>query len=379
MRLFFHVQHLLGIGHHRRAEHLVRAAVAEGFEVTVAAGGAPVPGEDWGGAIVHRLPQCRAADATFRKLLDENGQVIDDAWREKRAALLLEIFEAAKPDGVVLEGFPFARRQFRFELLPLLARVAEIRPKPVVFSSVRDILVFKFLPGRVEFVLDTVRNAVDQVLIHGDPSLIRLEESFPPASEIADKLAYTGYVTEETSLRPVEQRHGVVVSVGGGAAGEHLLRAALAARPLSSLRDRPWQIMAGTMTAPEVVADLTAQAPDGVTVMRHHTEFPQVLAGAELSISQAGYNTMLDLLRARPRALMVPMAAFDETEQDLRARLMERAGCALAQSETGLDGPTLAAAIDRAMALPEPVPPPLALHGASTAARMMRQRLEQRG
>ena len=38
-RVLFHVQHLLGIGHLRRAEILAEAMAAEGLEVTVAYGG----------------------------------------------------------------------------------------------------------------------------------------------------------------------------------------------------------------------------------------------------------------------------------------------------------------------------------------------------
>ena len=42
MKVFFHVQHLLGIGHLRRADVLARALREAGFEVTLASGGMPV-------------------------------------------------------------------------------------------------------------------------------------------------------------------------------------------------------------------------------------------------------------------------------------------------------------------------------------------------
>jgi predicted glycosyltransferase len=41
-RVFFHVQHLLGIGHLRRAAVLARAMAANGFDVLLVSGGAPV-------------------------------------------------------------------------------------------------------------------------------------------------------------------------------------------------------------------------------------------------------------------------------------------------------------------------------------------------
>ena len=42
-RVFFYVQHLLGIGHLKRAATLARALAAEGLQVTLASGGAVVP------------------------------------------------------------------------------------------------------------------------------------------------------------------------------------------------------------------------------------------------------------------------------------------------------------------------------------------------
>ena len=60
-RVFFYVQHLLGIGHLRRAAVLARALVAGGFDVLLVSGGAPVEGLALGGA--------RAAEAASDCLL----------------------------------------------------------------------------------------------------------------------------------------------------------------------------------------------------------------------------------------------------------------------------------------------------------------------
>ena len=43
-RVFFYVQHLLGIGHIARASRVARTLVADGFDVTLVTGGTPVPG-----------------------------------------------------------------------------------------------------------------------------------------------------------------------------------------------------------------------------------------------------------------------------------------------------------------------------------------------
>ena len=72
-RVFFYVQHLLGIGHLRRAAVLARALAAGGFDVLLVSGGAPVEGLALGGARFHQLPPLRAADESLRDLARLDG------------------------------------------------------------------------------------------------------------------------------------------------------------------------------------------------------------------------------------------------------------------------------------------------------------------
>ena len=78
----------------------------------------------------------------------------------------------------------------------------------------------------------------------------------------------------------------------------------------------------------------------------------------------------MDLLQARCRAVVVPFAAGNETEQADRARLFEARGLLHAVPEAGLTPERLAEAIACALAAP---PPPFtpALDGAATTARLL--------
>src|SRR5690348_10241818 len=64
MKIFFYVQHLLGIGHLKRAATLVRAMRACGLDVTLASGGPSVAGLP----VDVQLPAAQAADSTFSGL-----------------------------------------------------------------------------------------------------------------------------------------------------------------------------------------------------------------------------------------------------------------------------------------------------------------------
>jgi len=381
-RILIHVQHLLGIGHLRRAAVLARGLAAAGAQVTVASGGMPVPGLDLGGAALAQLPPARAADETFKTLLDEHDAPLTDAWRARRRDLLLTLYDEIRPDALVVEMFPFGRRALRFELIPLLQRARAARPRPVVFGSVRDILIHRPRADREAEFLDTVETLFDRILVHGDPKLLPLDATFPLAARIAPKLAYTGYLVE-TPKRAAVPSDGagageVLVSVGGGAVGEDLLRLALAARPLTVLRDAPWRFLLGANLPPGLGDALRAQAPSGVVIETARPDFTALLARCRLSISQAGYNTLMELMAVGARGLVVPFARGAETEQTQRAELLAARGLVDMVAEDGLTPARLAAAVDRAAGRDRSPPGAIDLDGAAASVRMILDALRER-
>jgi predicted glycosyltransferase len=377
--ILFYCQHLLGIGHLRRAALIATAVDRAGMKTVFASGGMPVTGLDIGGARLVQLPPLRTADAVFSALVDEAGRPIDEAWRQARRDALLELFDRTAPRLLLIEMFPFGRRQLRFELLPLLEAARARKPRPLVVCSVRDVLNPQSNAEKTAWILDTVTRYFDRVLVHGDPGFLTLEHSFPEAAAIAGLLDYTGYVATPPPARvgPGEGSGEVLVSTGGGAVAEPLIAAALAARPRSPLADVPWRILAGPNLPEAVFERFRAMAPSGVVVERARPDFTTLLARCRLSISQAGYNTVMELLAAGPPAVVVPFAAGQEREQTLRAELLARRGLLTAVEEAGLDGERLARGIARAL---DCAPNggetlTLKLDGAETTARKLRQLL----
>lgn len=194
LKALIHVQHLLGTGHAVRAVAIGRALAARGVEVVVASGNTLPPTLDTGGLRIVLLPSARASDASFSMLLDASGNPIDDRWRAGRRAQLLALAEAFAPDILLTETWPFGRRPFAFELAPLVAQVKAHNPAVLVAASIRDILVRKDDPAREQAMAAVARASFDRVLVHSDPAFVRLEDSFRFAGEIADLIAYTGFV-----------------------------------------------------------------------------------------------------------------------------------------------------------------------------------------
>ena len=358
MKAFFHVQHLLGIGHLKRAATLAGALAREGFEVTLASGGMPVAGIVPAGVKLAQLPPAASEDASFKHLVDERGRRVDDAWRERRKIRLLETYEAIDPELLLIELFPFGRRQFAFELLPLLERA---RDHSSIACSVRDIIQDK--PSRHEEMLALAERYFDLVLVHGDARMA----AFPLAAPLRGKLRYTGYVVEEPATNASGDGRGeVIVSAGGGSVGRILLETAIAARPLSVLRERTWRILTGVNGS-----DLASLAGSNLIVESFRADFRTLLANCELSISQAGYNTVMETLQARARAVLVPFAAGGESEQSARARLLAERGLAEVVEETELDPVTLAAAVDRAARRERPPAGAVDLGGAARSVALL--------
>ena len=382
-RAFFYVQHLLGIGHLKRAVTLARAMAGAGLEVTLASGGLPVPEllsfAKAGDVSVVQLPPASAADLAFKELLDGNGRRIDDGWRRMRADALLAAWRATDPHVLVLELFPFGRRQMRFELLPLLeaASSAAHRPsanaarRPAIACSVRDVLGAQKSAQRQEETLALVERYFDRVLVHGDPGVVSFERTFPSAGRIAGRIEYTGYVVDAAPAADGGAGHGeVILSAGGGAVGAGLLEAAIRAKPLTSLRDRTWRVLAGdNLPGAEfrALAKLAAGGT-GIELERSRPDFTTLLANCALSVSQAGYNTLMEIVSAGARAVVVPFAGGHETEQTLRARCFAERGLLELVEESALTPETLAAAIDVATGKPRPSPGCINLDGARRSA-----------
>ena len=378
-RVLFYVQHLLGIGHQRRGATLTRAMQDAGLDVTYVSGGHGIPNLDLGGAELVQLPPVRAVDLYFKKLVDENDQPINDAWRERRRDGLLAVWRRIQPHVIVLELYPFGRRQMRFELLPLLDAALASERRPIIASSVRDILVASPKPERLVEMLERVETYFDHVLVHGDPGLVPFESTFPHAAQIAGKLHYTGYVVDRTGQRGGPGSPGwdeVLVSSGGGAMGDALMRSAIQARAKSTLNGKRWRVLVGVKVPEEEYQALIALAAESgktgdIVVERARGDFPTMLMNCALSISQGGYNTLMECMHAGCRAIIVPYAGGLETEQTLRAELLAKRGVITVLAETELSPGAMAEAVERSLAGPGAATAGVRTDGAANGARQI--------
>jgi predicted glycosyltransferase len=367
-RALIYVQHLLGIGHLARAHRIASAMVEAGIATTIAQGGAGAGLAAAPGVETIQLTPAKVTADDMSTLLHADGRPFTDLDKQRRCEALLHVLRRVRPDILVIEAFPFGRRPMRFELIPLL-EAAKAMGVPVIASSIRDILQQNAKLGRAEETADLVNTLFDLVLVHGDEAMTPLAMTFPQAHAIAAKTRYTGLVAPKRPAAIVGG-YAVIVSAGGGSVGAALLEAAVAAAPLTSFRDEAWLVLAGPNLPEADFARLRAMASGKVAVARSVPDLAAHLAGAKVSVSQAGYNTVADVLVAGSAAVLTPFAAGGETEQTVRAEALAAAGRAVVVREKNLSPLELAAAIDRAAALPKSAAQVLA-GGARTAAILL--------
>jgi predicted glycosyltransferase len=108
-------------------------------------------------------------------------------------------------------------------------------------------------------------------------------------------------------------------------------------------------------------------------VERARGDFTQRLRNCVVSVSQAGYNTVVETLQAGARSVLVPFAGGGESEQTLRATLLAQRGLVNMLEEDALSPAALAAAIDRAAAAPRPALGAIDLGGARRSAELLRE------
>ncbi len=328
-RVLHYSHHSTGLGHLVRSLAIARA-IAERSDVLFCSGG-PVPS---GLAVPHglrlvTLPPIGTGDGGALTSLDPRYS-LDDAWDARRQQLL-ECFEAFDPDAVVIELFPFGRRKFARELLALLERARQGRPRAVV-SSVRDLLVDAHPEKKRhdDEAAERLDAHFDAVIVHGDPRFARLEETFRPSVFPSVPVYYSGFVSPPTPVAPEVRRPcQVLVSAGGGMNGMRLFSTALEAHRATL---GPMGLRTRIVTGPflragsyEVLAK-QSRSVDGLSVERFVPDLASAIAESAVSVSQCGYNTSIDLLRAGVPAVVVPYDEDGETEQWARARRLEALG-----------------------------------------------------
>jgi predicted glycosyltransferase len=379
MKIIQYSQHVLGIGHFMRSLEICQAL--SDHDLILVTGGPPVDASMPGHAREFRLPDLQM-NQEFKGLFSSAKNLTVDQVKQERRQRLLTLFEKEKPDLFLVELYPFGRKAFRFEIDPILQAVYEKKLPPCrVVCSVRDILVEKEDQSKHEArAVKTLNAYFDAVLVHADPQVVKLEETFTRCDEISIPVSYTGYIASkpapDSGKRIREQLNIgrdellIVASAGGGHVGGPLLEAVIKAfRRLQTQGRRHLKIFTGPYVESSEFEALQRKAGGNAQVQKFTTEFLSYLAAANLSVSMGGYNTTMNILASRVPALLWPFS--QNREQRLRAQRLAHFGLLTVLEDADLQPDRLAAMMDEKLS--QAIRPALMIDldgAAATAARV---------
>ncbi len=155
----------------------------------------------------------------------------------------------------------------------------------------------------------------------------------------------------------------MLVAGGGGDLGDRLMALAAEAAARSG---RPWQLLTGGAALAGELAARHRRANLAVEPAR--PDYRRLLAGAAVSVSLAGYNTVTDLAGCATPAILVPFDAHGEREQVIRAQRLAALDGFTVLRLGELTPAALAEAAERAAAGPRRGAPAIDLDGARRAA-----------
>ena len=370
-RLIFYSQHLVGVGHHFRNRQIIRALAGE-YEVYFVDGSRPVPGATLPASVqTYRLfPVFK--DLTTGRLTSETGYDIQTVLKA-REQTLISLIDRICPDIFIIEYFPFARWELAGELLTAICKARSINLNIRIVCSLRDVPRRTQDADRVYSILNHHFHAL---LIHADPQLTRLEDHFPHTDKIHIPVHYTGYVTEP--LNGVDRGFGkqniVLVSAGGGADGYDLIKPCIKAwQHLSQkdiVEDGKMIIFTGPFMPQAQYAALERMCNGGpFQIDRFTSHFLQWMQMADLSISRAGYNTCMNILETRTRAILIPGSLV--SDQEFRAHRLSELGLANTLLPKDVTTDTMSRAIVHALSSAPPLHN-IALNGATTTRDLIR-------
>jgi predicted glycosyltransferase len=326
MKIIFYCQYVWGMGHLFRSIEVARALSEH--EVILVVGGREVDIELPEHVTLVRLPGLYM-DEQFTTLIPEDADKTIAAIQRKRQEILFSLCQTHKPDLFIIELYPFGRTIFGFELQPLLDSIQQGRfGKIKVVCSLRDILVEKRDPKAYEErVLNHLNTHFDLLLIHSDPAIMPLDETFSRVNDIPIPIFYTGFVTRKVKpaagkklrreLAIAAREKLIVASAGGGRSGYTLLSNVIeAAHQLADSQQIRLEMFTGPFRDEGEFKKLSANSTKRIRVRHFTKRFLDYLSAADVSVSLAGYNTCMNLLVTRVPALVYPY--LQQREQPLR-------------------------------------------------------------
>jgi len=223
------------------------------------------------------------------------------------------------------------------ELLPALEALYQSGLQTEVVLGLRDILDAPEVTinrWQIEGAYDAIDRYYSRILVYGMEDVYDIVEKYQFPTLAARKVFYCGYVTDledDCNALNIRSRYLadknvdtrlIVVMAGGGADAYPMMRTLLESLPqVLADQDCFLAIITGPFMPPELIADLNGRVQQlPIHMVETVDNSLSYICAADLVIAMAGYNTSVEILRAKTAAILIPRAG-PSAEQRTRARL----------------------------------------------------------
>ena len=312
-----------------------------------------------------------------------------DTTLKLRQRIILESVRNLRPDILLVDKAPAG---IRGELLPALQFLKTRSPSTRIILGMRDI---DDHPDHVQAewaksgIMPLLKNTYHAILLYGSRTLYDPVKEYGLPRSIEKKVVTCGYVgrtqpsvSREDTRRDLALRSDrlVLVTPGGGDDGYPLLKTyvtMLRKRFASRRPDFDTLIVTGPLMSPEQHRRLQqAASPElALTVLHFTPRLYEFLAAADLVVSMGGYNTVVEILTANQRGIIVPRIR-PRLEQYIRAERLAAHGLIEMIHPDQLTPTSLFKAITQSLRQPRPPRPDdigVPLNGGVNVSRAVSQ------
>ncbi|MCB1742246.1 MAG: response regulator [Gammaproteobacteria bacterium] len=365
-----------GLGHLRRHINIASRLVNELHDVNVLLlVGCPVgemfdlpPGVDF-----VKLPSIvKAATNTW---VPSRLRLTPESAGELRARLIQRTVELTEPRVLLVDHLPAGAWN---ELLPTLRMLRGMADGPKVVLGLRDILDSPAVVRRTwqeQGLYEVVRSYYDAVLVYGREEVFDTARAYGFDRLMPVSVRYCGYVRGElgatSAAQPAtrEDQPAIVVTAGGGRDAFEMMTLTLdALRCLGPERCPATLMVTGPlMASAERKALLQRVAGLPVELIASTPDLLARMDAAELVVTMAGYNTIMECVALGKRILTIPRRGPSQ-EQRTRARVLHQLELVRSVDPDDTNPTSLAEAILEALAWQPARPQMIGRNGVHDAA-----------
>lgn len=366
MRALFLCDYVWGIGELMRGLRL-SCGLSKEAEVDFFYSGAPhsltLPESDT--LHFHRLP------VLDKKVFNDLASSPERQQEVRETALLrrLQFDEAIKGvyDLLIIDSFPFCKLLLEKEVRWLIHTLKKNNSHLRVVSSFKGIAhdspdqldaYWKALFEKDETITTHfLKELFDAVLVHSDPQVIALDETFGHELSHLPMIHYTGFVADEWKYSPKTRKKQILITTGSGFDGERLTNAVLTI--VDAFPDYHFLFVKGPYASQKTKEAIEAAKRNSHV---HDVVFipclNDALAESTLAIGMAG-STLINFYQTRTPALVFP--SNKALDQAFLARKFNKMGFVKELKQNDLSREGMKEAITMALERPY-LPSPFALN-----------------